>query len=324
MKLLTTENWVIRAKFIHGTNFDYSKTKYFGTKKLLEIICNIHLESFWQKPIDHIKGKFNCPICIKNSPTGGLKLTKEEWMTKCKLKHGDEYDYLETIFNGVKRKLIIRCYEHGYFEQSAEKHFEYGCQVCAENKPVSLQEFLIRANKIHNNKFDYSLITEIHGVHSKIKIICPVHKIFEQEVNNHLSGRDCKLCVSKNKSRIEHRWLDSLNVPNDSLHRNVHIIVNNRKFIVDGIYKKEKIIFEFLGDFFHGHPILYNSEKINCISKKTFKQLFELTVNKIKYLRANGYKVICIWENKFKKQEDKIRKKIKQNAKNTRNSRKSN
>lgn len=61
MKKLTTEEFVIRAKEVHGNNYDYSKTVYTGKENLIEIICYKH-GSFWQKPHNHISG-CGCPKC---------------------------------------------------------------------------------------------------------------------------------------------------------------------------------------------------------------------------------------------------------------------
>lgn len=54
--------------------------------------------------------------------------------------------------------------------------------------------FIERAKKIHDNKYDYSLIPEEFKVHDKIQIICPKHGIFSQTAADHLSGRKCRKC----------------------------------------------------------------------------------------------------------------------------------
>lgn len=57
-------------------------------------------------------------------------------------------------------------------------------------------EFLDKAISVHGNKYDYSLV-DYKNCKEKIKIICPIHGIFEQTPDNHLSGRGCQKC-SKN------------------------------------------------------------------------------------------------------------------------------
>ena len=45
--------------------------------------------------------------------------------------------------------------------------------------------FIQKAKSVHGNKYDYSLVEYVNSA-TKIKIICPIHGIFEQTPNNHL------------------------------------------------------------------------------------------------------------------------------------------
>ena len=65
-------------------------------------------------------------------------------------------------------------------------------------KRLTTDEFIIKANIIHNNKFDYS-ISDYIGGSKKIKIICPIHGIFEQKAFNHLRGDGCSKCSGNKK-----------------------------------------------------------------------------------------------------------------------------
>jgi very-short-patch-repair endonuclease len=68
----------------------------------------------------------------------------------------------------------------------------------------TLNMFVAKANVIHNNFYDYSLVQYINS-YTKIKIICPKHGEFEQKPNGHLNGRGCRFCgieKQKNKMRL--------------------------------------------------------------------------------------------------------------------------
>ena len=54
--------------------------------------------------------------------------------------------------------------------------------------------FIEKAIKIHNKKYDYSLVEYVNAK-TKIKIICPEHGVFEQTPDNHLQGKGCKSCA---------------------------------------------------------------------------------------------------------------------------------
>lgn len=57
----------------------------------------------------------------------------------------------------------------------------------------TLTQFIADAQKVHGNKYDYSLVVYL-GNSKKIKIICDIHGKFEQTANDHLQGYGCKLC----------------------------------------------------------------------------------------------------------------------------------
>ena len=63
--------------------------------------------------------------------------------------------------------------------------------------------YISKARKVHGDFYDYSLF-EYKAYHEKVKIVCPIHGLFEQTVANHLSGFSCYLC-SKDRSGMKHR-----------------------------------------------------------------------------------------------------------------------
>lgn len=60
-------------------------------------------------------------------------------------------------------------------------------------KKLTKEEFIIRSQKIHNNKYDYSKV-EYKNRNTKVCIICPIHGEFWQTPAGHLSGRGCSKC----------------------------------------------------------------------------------------------------------------------------------
>ena len=59
----TTEEFITKAKKVHGEKYDYSKTEYKNIKKKVSIICPEHGE-FFQTANDHLNG-CGCPKCRK-------------------------------------------------------------------------------------------------------------------------------------------------------------------------------------------------------------------------------------------------------------------
>lgn len=57
----------------------------------------------------------------------------------------------------------------------------------------TLAEIIIRFKKVHQDKYDYSLVKYVKTT-TKVIIICRVHGVFEQTPHSHISGRGCSKC----------------------------------------------------------------------------------------------------------------------------------
>jgi hypothetical protein len=99
--------------------------------------------------------------------------------------------------------------------------------ICSMGKIVTTSSFIEESKKIHKNKYNYSLVEYINAK-SKVKIVCPVHGIFEQTPNKHKLGCGCRYCAN-------------------------NIKYSTKEFIENAILK-------------HGN--LYNYHKVNYISRE--------------------------------------------------------
>jgi hypothetical protein len=294
---LSIDDFIIHSKLIHGNKYDYSNSVYINTNTKLEIICPKH-KSFFQRPNNHLNGN-GCPSCCNNK-----KLSIVDFVSNSRRIHGDKYDYSKVNYINGHTNVIIICPQHGEFKQSFTSHIynKSGCRQCAGNNIVSTTiKFIKKANIIHNNKYDYSNTNYIRNS-NKVTIICKIHGNFEQIPSNHLKGKGCIKCT-KHISKPETEFLNHLNI---SI-RNYHLPEWKHK-AVDGYDDNTKTIYEFLGDYWHGNPVKYNTYRFNPKKKITFGQLYEKTMNSLLKIKSFGYNVKYTWENdwnKFKKGIDK-------------------
>ena len=183
-----TDDFIRKAKVIHGKRYDYSKVTYKGNKLKICIICPEHGE-WWVTPNNHLKGS-RCPGCY-----GTPKQTTKEFVIKAREIHGDKYDYSKVEYDGLKRKVCIICPEHGEFWQSAGSHLNgSGCPECSGVAPITKELFQQRAVDIHKDKYDYSKVLFV-GNNKKVCIICPEHGEFWQTPSYHLRGGNCQKCA---------------------------------------------------------------------------------------------------------------------------------
>lgn len=131
---MTTEEFIQRAKQIHGDRYNYSKVKYIDNKTEVCIICIEHGE-FWQKPKNHLSG-YGCSIC-----SGRKKMRTVDFIKRAKSINGDKYDYSRVEYKGFNEKICIICHEHGEFWQAAGNHLKgIGCPQCGIIKSSSKQK----------------------------------------------------------------------------------------------------------------------------------------------------------------------------------------
>lgn len=184
----TKEQFIQDAQSVHGDKYNYSRVEYVSAKTKVGIICRIH-GLFWQTPSDHLRGKgcFGCG--------GNPRLGTAQFIENAKKVHGDKYDYSLTKYVNAYTKVKIICPFHGLFEQTSNAHARgQRCPHCAGVARSNKDAFIERSRQKHGDKYDYSLV-EYCNNRSKVKIVCPVHGVFEQTTKDHLRGKGCSDCA---------------------------------------------------------------------------------------------------------------------------------
>lgn len=140
-KRLTSEEFVKRAKMVHGNKYDYSKSEYVNSLTKICIICPKHGE-FQQVAYYHLAGN-GCPECGKKviwDKRG--RITSEEFIKKAKIVHNCKYDYSNVEYKNERTKIKIVCHkkykngiEHGMFWQTPKAHLNgNGCPHCRNSQ----------------------------------------------------------------------------------------------------------------------------------------------------------------------------------------------
>ena len=183
MKKLTTEEFIERAKFLHGDRYDYSKVNYSSMHDNVTIICRLHGE-FFQTPNNHLKGH-GCTICRKYEERC---LLLEDVLSRFIDAHGNKYDYSQVEYVNSKTPVKIICPVHGEFYQKPEKHMSgQGCPKCRKNHKHTLESFVACAREVHGNLYDYSKVVYKKSI-EKVCIIDKEYGEFWQRPDAHLRG----------------------------------------------------------------------------------------------------------------------------------------
>lgn len=196
------DEFIEKAKQVHGDKYDYSNVEYVNSKIPVKIFCKKHEKYFFQAPYNHVSGQ-GCPQCAIEKNVSKSKIGTDNFIKRAQNIHGDKYDYSKVNYINRNTKVNIHCNICGKdFEQTPAIHLSgHGCPYCANEKTrqrllLTKEEFIKKAKKIHGDRYDYSNV-EYNGVHKQIFIHCnKCGNDFWQDANSHLHGVGCPICQS--------------------------------------------------------------------------------------------------------------------------------
>ncbi len=304
----TTEEFIGNARKIHGDKYDYSLSEYINNKTKVIIICMKH-GKFEQEPNSHLRGT-GCSECFI------LKQTKtiDQFIKDVRKVHGDKYDYSLSEYVNNNTKVIIICKKHGNFEQRPSDHLQgNGCPICSGNQLKTIDQFIKDVRKVHGDLYDYSLASYVNNS-TNITIICQIHGKFEQCPNNHLNKNGCPTCSKRNYSQKAIRWLKEMEIEHNTeiqhaenggemkielMRWGLKSSIYQSHFLLDGFDNMNLVCYEFNGCVWHGHNCQGNPDDINSMNNKTFRELYEKTIEKERLIKFLKFKLVSIWECEY-------------------------
>ena len=190
-----TENFIEKARKVHQNRYDYSMVEFKNNHTKVSIICSIH-NVFEQLPDCHLRGS-GCSKCA-----GTMSMSNEEFIKKAQEVHQNKYNYSMVKYKSARIKVSIICPIHNIFKQKPHSHLHgQGCPKCVK-RGQTREEFIEKAIKIHKDKYKYDLV-KYKNNSTKVSIICPIHSVFQQRPNDHLSGKGCRTCGGNSKKTKE-------------------------------------------------------------------------------------------------------------------------
>lgn len=186
--------------------------------------------------------------------------------------YNNKYDYSLVVYNHSKNKVQIICPIHGIFEQRPNDHLMgHGCPKCGYEgvsifRRMSLSTFITKANKRHNNTYDYSYVTYTNSK-IKVKIRCPDHGVFEQSPNAHLRDSGCPKCGVEQANNKKRYTLESFKEKASLIHHNRY---DYSLSVYHNSSTKLKIICPFHGIFEQRHCNHLKGEGCPTCANKNF------------------------------------------------------
>lgn len=219
---MSNEEYVEKAKKIHGDKYNYTITNFINMKSKIKYICNLCNKINEQSASGHIGGK-TCGHCA------GRFITTEDFILKAKLVHDQTYNYDKTIYISNKDNLLITCLKHGDFEQRPDHHLSgSGCPKCRASFSLSEKEWLDILNiSIRNQSIDVDNFNRKKNVDG----FDPLNKIvYEFHGDYYHAHPNCSSCFKR----------DAIH-PHQMLRKNKSKQKTNAQIYADTLYREQKI-----------------------------------------------------------------------------------
>lgn len=189
------------------------------------------------------------------------KYDKQEFVKRANKVHNNKYDYSFSDYKNSRDKIDIICPEHGTFSQMPYNHLQgKGCYNCSRNQRLTMGDFILRANKKHNNKYNYPDSNYVNNV-TPIEIECKDHGIFRQTPGSHLSGVGCPKCSGNRRLTIS-EFIDIANKKHNNLYKYPDVNYKNYDSYIDIECPKHGIFKQIVRNHLTGRgcPICSNSK----------------------------------------------------------------
>lgn len=150
-KRLTTEEFIERAKKVHGDKYDYSKVEYKSAHEKVCIICPKHGE-FWQEPDNHLR--WGCPKCRESV----LEIEIRNFLIENNIEFEEQKKFtwlkddgsLKLDFFIPKKNIAIECQGEQHFER-----FRFEKNDDNLEKRIKRDELKLKLCMEHNIKILY-------------------------------------------------------------------------------------------------------------------------------------------------------------------------
>lgn len=314
---MSVREFIEKAIQLHGDKYDYSRVRQFKNQHELVLIgCNNPEHGYFLKsPANHlhIRLKQGCPECGHRRGAEKIAKSWESFLEDARKVHGDDYDYERGHYATTRSIIEIYCKEcKVYFPQRVTDHLSgNGHPLCNREKGVQKLKTLDtevvveKCREVWGNTYDYSKVKWVRDS-VPLEVGClKGHGYFLIDYYNHTGlKRGCRKCGSTRRGK-QNLWLDSIGIPDDFEHREATLKFPDSSWVFpDGMYRKDKIVYEFWGDFWHGNPEKYNPDDY-AHNGKTFGELYDATQLKRDKYKHFGFELIEIWETDWDKQQSK-------------------
>lgn len=162
--MTSLDEFINKAKIIHGNKFDYSKVRFKAFETHIVITCNKCKTKFKQSKAGHLNG-YGCKVCFFKNHNKSVKIISfEEFVKLAHKKHGNKFIYFLNNYKGITSKIKIvhkECQKE--FIQAGNAHLtnKYCCHHCCwkksqnaklKSKDINKIKLMLKNEKVSNSE----------------------------------------------------------------------------------------------------------------------------------------------------------------------------
>lgn len=206
MAKLTTEEFIERAKAVHGDSYDYSKVVYVNASTKVCIICKKHGE-FWQRPSHHTDGR-GCTKCAAEANAVRTRLWTEERCREVALGYTEMKSFRTESVDAYNAAL-----KHKWLKDYTWLSYKIDVSKPKKKRQSYTQEEIIeKIRSIYGVRYSYEKV-KYKAMKIPITLICHEkdvngveHGEFMMRPDNIFSGKQgCPKCFDNRRSRLQRK-----------------------------------------------------------------------------------------------------------------------
>ena len=206
MKKLTTEEFIKKAREVHGDKYDYSKVEYVDAQTDVCIICKQHGE-FWQRPSHHTAGR-GCKKCATEVNADKLRIWTE---TKC-YEEASRYKDMKS-FRTQSEDAYNAALKHHWLKNYTWLSYKIDVSKPKKKRQSYTQEEIIKKlRSIFGDRYSYEKV-EYKAMKVPITLVCHErdadgveHGEFSMRPDNIFSSNQaCPKCYDARRSRLQRK-----------------------------------------------------------------------------------------------------------------------
>ena len=206
---MTTEEFIHKAKAVHGDKYNYSKVEYANAYTKVCIVCPVHGE-FWQRPTNHLLGR-GCTKCAAEVNAAKMRIWTKEECYEAASQYTDLYSFRTESEAAYNASL-----KHNWLKDYTWLSYKIDMSTPKKKRQNYTQnEIIERLQSLFGERCGYEKVV-FKNMKTPITLVCHErdangieHGEFSMRPDNIFSSHQgCPKCYDDRRSRLQRKPIE--------------------------------------------------------------------------------------------------------------------